>query len=95
MAGRKGGRTARHNEREFPNIVELPVPPGGFGAALNVIHAFHTGRGLEPRPGRWRWSEGQDFVRWCFADRADADAFEAAFGGVVLPTSRGQADFRH
>jgi hypothetical protein len=41
MPRRKGERTSRMNERDFPHIVELPVPEGGFGRTLDAIHSFH------------------------------------------------------
>jgi hypothetical protein len=81
---RKGERTSRANERDFPNIVELPVPPNGFGAKLDLIHQFHDERGLDSRQGRGQRRDEQDFVRWCFADRVDAEAFATAFGGPWL-----------
>lgn len=84
MGRRKGERTAWANERDYPHMVEMPVPAGGLGAKLDPIHGFHRDRGLIPYPGRWQRREDQDFVRWCFADRRDAEAFMAAFGGVLL-----------
>jgi hypothetical protein len=84
MTRRKGERTAIANERAFPHVVEMPMPPGGFGAKLDSIDGFHRDRGLTPYPGRWQRREDQDFVRWCFSDRGDAEAFVAGFGGVLL-----------
>jgi hypothetical protein len=49
MTQRKGERTTRQNEREYPNIVELPVPPNGFRAKLDLIQEFHRERGLDIR----------------------------------------------
>jgi len=83
MSRRKAERTSRANERDFPNIVELPVPPNGFGAKLDSIHEFHRQRGLEARRGRGQRRNDQEYVRWCFADRADAEAFERFFGGEL------------
>jgi len=79
MTRRKGERTSRANERDFPNIVELIVPPNGFGRTLDSIHEFHRQRGLEARRGRGQRRDDQDYVRWCFASRDDADAFKTAF----------------
>lgn len=81
MIRRKGERTSRSYERDFPNIVELPVPPNGFGAKLDLIHEFHRERGIDIRRGTGKRRDDQDFVRWCFADRADAEAFKERFGG--------------
>ena len=81
MTTRKGERTSRTNERDFPHLVEMPVPPGGFGRHLDAMHDWYRTRGIESRSGRGRYEEGQHFVRWCFADAATADAFKADFGG--------------
>ena len=84
MGRRKGDQTATGNERGFPHVVEMAMPLGGFGAKLDSIHGFHRDRGLTPYPGRWQRREDRDFVRWCFRDREDAEAFVAGFGGVLL-----------
>lgn len=52
MIRRRGERTAHQNERDFPNIVELKVPPNGLGPKLDLIHEFHRQRGLDIRRGR-------------------------------------------
>ena len=84
MTRRKGERTSRANERDFPNVIELAVPPNGFGAKLDLIHGFHRDRGLEARSGRGQRRGEQDFVRWCFAERTDAEAFKTSFGGELI-----------
>jgi hypothetical protein len=38
---RKGERTARMNQRDFPHIVELALPDGGFGNPLDEFETFH------------------------------------------------------
>lgn len=88
MTWRKGERTARTNERSFPYIVELPMPPGGLGRTLDLMHAFHHERGIELQRGRFQRRDDQDFVRWCFARREDAEVFKTNFGGeLIAPTS--------
>jgi hypothetical protein len=77
---RKGEYTAAQNERECPYIVEVPVPQNGLGATLLAMHEFHHDRKLEHRRGRGQHRDGRDYVRWCFAHIADADAFQKAFG---------------
>ena len=79
MAQRKGERTAAQNESECPYIIELKMPPNGLGAKLDLIHEFHRQRGLDIRRGRGERRNDQDYVRWCFANREDAEAFEKAF----------------
>ena len=84
MSRRKGEITARMNEREYPHLVELPLPADGFGTARDAMLAFHREHGIQPRRGRGR-NEGEDFfVTFCFADPAHADAFHKRFGGALL-----------
>ena len=43
MSGRhKGWQNAASIKRDFPCVVELHVPPGGFGTRLDRIYEFHT-----------------------------------------------------
>ena len=81
----KGERIATQNEREFPWIVELPVPPSGLGLQLDfdAIYNFHRECGIEVHRGRGRRLNGVDVVRWCFGSRVDAIAFAKAFGGAL------------
>jgi hypothetical protein len=69
------------NERDYPHIVELALPPGGFRARSEDMVAFHRERGIEIRRGQVRNDDGQFYVRYCFADPAHADAFCGRFGG--------------
>ena len=41
MTRRKGETTGRMNERNYPNIVELPLPFGGLRETSFAIDAFH------------------------------------------------------
>jgi hypothetical protein len=81
MTQRKGRRTPVQNEREYPHIVEMAVPPNGLGTKLDAMYDFHRERGIEARRGRGSRRDVQDFVWCCFANRSDADAFQKAFGG--------------
>ena len=87
MTRRKGKITAR-NERDYPHIVELPVPSGGFRETGFAIVAFHRERGLATKYGRGRKDEGQWYARYCFADPTVADAFRDQFGGERLISHR-------
>lgn len=78
--GRSGSKAV---ERDFPHIVEIVVPPGGLGKRLDLMYDWHRSRGTEAHRGGRRREEDRDIIRWCFADRALADAFAAAFGGVT------------
>jgi hypothetical protein len=81
MARRKGEVTSAMNERDYPHIVELPLPSGGFRSQSDDMLAFHRERGIEPRRGRGWHNDEQYYVRYCFADPAHADAFRDQFGG--------------
>lgn len=84
MTQRRGERTAVQNERDFPYIVELPVPPNGFGAKLDSMYEFHREHGIQDARGRGQRRNEGDFVRWCFGKLDDAKEFSKAFGGELL-----------
>jgi hypothetical protein len=93
MTRRMGEITARMIERNYPHIVELPLPSGGFRAKSDDILAFHRERGIEPRRGRGWHDDEQYYVRFCFADPGHADAFRERFGGqrITVFPPRGRA----
>lgn len=84
MSRRKGEITPRMNERDFPHLVELLLPPGGLGEGDLAIAAFHNERRIAPRFGNARRDDGEFCVTMCFADAADADAFQHRFGGTRI-----------
>jgi hypothetical protein len=84
MTRRKGEITARMNERDFPHIVELALPDGGFGTRLDEFEAFHRLRGIRSARGTRQRRDEQEFVRWCFASVIDADDFAQQFGGTLI-----------
>jgi hypothetical protein len=84
MTRRKGEITARMNERDYPHIVELALPDGGFGRELDAMHDFHRLRGIESRRGRRQRRDDREFVRWRFASVIDADDFAQQLGGAVI-----------
>jgi hypothetical protein len=92
MTRRKAEITARMNERDFPHIVELALPPGGFRARSDAMLAFHRGRRIQIRRGQGRNDEGQFYVRYCFADPAHAQAFCMSFGGERLAAKPSSSD---
>jgi hypothetical protein len=81
MSRRKGEVTSGMNERDFPHLVELALPSGGFRSTSEDFLAFHRERGIQERRGRGRNEDGQFFVTFCFGDPRLADAFQAQFGG--------------
>jgi hypothetical protein len=44
MSRRKGEITARMNERDYPHIVELPLPLGGFRSQSDAMLSNSTSR---------------------------------------------------
>jgi len=69
-------------ERDHPHVVELAHPPDGFRlVVVEEIMTFHTERGMPIRRGRRQRRQDQQFMRFCFADPAVADAFQLHFGG--------------
>jgi hypothetical protein len=60
MSRRKRESIGLANERDFPHVVELAVPPGGFRSAFLEFDAFHRGHRIPVRRGRSR-HEGEQF----------------------------------
>ena len=87
MSRRKSEITGHMNERDFPHLVELELPSGGFRNKSLEFESFHRERGLVIRRGYGRHEGEQFHVRFCFPDAATADAFCARFGGRRLTYS--------
>jgi hypothetical protein len=75
---------ARANERNFPFIVQIAVPDGGFGAALGSINAWHRYSKNRQRPGSRQRIGAQDCWRWCFESVEIAQKFQQRFGGEII-----------
>jgi hypothetical protein len=84
MTRRKREIVGLTNERDFPHLVELTFPPGGFRSVFLEIDAFHRERRIPVRRGRNRHEVEQFHIRFCFPDAAIADAFRNRFGGERL-----------
>ena len=78
------------NERDFPHLVELALPPEGFRSVLLEIDAFHRERRIPVRRGRNRHEVKQVYIRFCFPDAATADGFRERFGGECLTHTPGK-----
>jgi hypothetical protein len=53
MMSRYKGRTSpKAIEQAYPHVVEMIVPPGGFGKQLDTMHEWHRARGIEAMRGR-------------------------------------------
>jgi hypothetical protein len=84
MTRRKREITGLANEQDFPHLVELTFPPGGFRSVFLEIDAFHRERRIPVRRGRNRHEVEKFHIRFCFPDTATADAFRNRFGGEYL-----------
>jgi len=54
MTRRKREIIGLRNERDFPHLVELPLPPEGFRSIFLEIDSFHRERRIPVRRGRSR-----------------------------------------
>ena len=84
MTRRKREIVGLTNERDFPYLVELALPPGPFRSVFLEFDAFHRERHMPVRRGRSRHEAEQSYIRFCFPDAATADAFRDRFGGECL-----------
>ena len=84
MTRRKREILGLRNERDFPHLVELALPPEGFRSVLLEIDAFHRERRIPVRRGRSRYGAKPFYIRFCFPDTATADAFRNRFAGECL-----------
>jgi hypothetical protein len=79
---RKGEVTKRRIDRDFPYQVAILIPEGGLVARLMAMHKFCDTRSMPYKTrSDLRRDPPADYVRFCFADTAHADAFLAEFGG--------------
>jgi hypothetical protein len=62
MSRRKREITGLTNERDFPHLVELAVPPGGFRRTFLEFDAFHRERRILIRRGRSRHEDEQFYI---------------------------------
>jgi hypothetical protein len=82
---RRKSETVRFkNERDFPHVVEIALPPERFRGVLLEIDTFHRERRIPVRRGRNRHEGKQVYIRFCFPDAAVADAFRNRFGDECL-----------
>jgi hypothetical protein len=79
MTRYKGQLKASRTEIEFPQHVDIMVPPGGLGTRLDAMCDFHAQHGIKPQRGHGTHNADSAVIRWCFAD-ATAAAFESKFG---------------
>ena len=68
----------------YPYIVEMEVPPNGFGRLLNIMIDWHHAQGMCALHAPGRHDADVSFIRWCFARAELAAAFQEKFGGTIL-----------
>ena len=90
MTRRKREITGLANERDYPHVVELAVPPEGFHGAFLEFDAFHREHRIPVRRGRSRHEAEQFYIRFCFPDTATAVEFRNRFGGECLTHAPGK-----
>jgi hypothetical protein len=90
MIRRKSENVRLRNEWDFPYVVELAFPSGGFRSVFLEIDAFHRERRIPVRRGRSRHEVKQVYIRFCFPDAATAEAFRNRFGGECLTHALGK-----
>ena len=61
MTSRKREIVGLTNERDFPHLVELALPPGGFRSVFLEIDAFHRDRRIPVRRGGSRQEAEQSY----------------------------------
>jgi hypothetical protein len=83
MTYRKGQRTTKHREADYPHAVDIPIPNGGLGQSLNlIVSAVRDCPGTaEQWSVRTRGANGDpsEWVRVGTKDSADADRIAAIF----------------
>lgn len=84
---RKDKMKALTDERDFPFVVQIAVPDGGFGCTLDAINAWHFYSRIRQRRGRHQHIGKQEFRHWCFEGIEIATAFRQRFGGEIMPAT--------
>jgi hypothetical protein len=83
----RGTRPARSVDELWPYQVEIEVPWNGLGDRHSAIMAWLTANAPKPahgtRTGPRQPGDGHT-VRWCFAARETAAAFQRRFGGKLV-----------
>lgn len=76
-------RTIAQLEKNFPFVVEVPVPPKGLGRKLDQIELWISTRATRNDYGRWgRFRSGVDIAVWAFKEPSIAEAFKKMIQGL-------------
>jgi hypothetical protein len=79
MVRRKGETTESQILQGWRELVEFRPENGAHGPIVNEMYAFARGR--DHKQCTLRGFAGTFILLWCFKSPADADAFQARFGG--------------
>ena len=62
----KGRASPKAIEQDYPHIVEMRVPEGGFGKQLDAMYEWHARRGIRAINSTGRRDEnGHDYMVFC------------------------------
>ncbi|HZC54888.1 MAG TPA: hypothetical protein VE396_02415 [Xanthobacteraceae bacterium] len=86
---------ARVSQREFPFVVQLVVPDGGFGCTLDAINAWHHYKKNTQRRGPPQRFGEREFWSWGFEGLEIAKSFRQHFGGEIVPLTIQRCPERH
>ncbi len=85
----------RVSERDFPFVVQITVPDGGFECTLGAVNAWRHCNGATQRRRPHYHAGEHEFWGWCFDGLEIAKAVRQRFGGEILPVAvRVRADRR-
>jgi hypothetical protein len=85
--GRSKKTPARVRQRDFPFVVQIVVPDGGFGCTLDAVNAWHYYTKNTQRRGPPQRLGEREFWSWCFEGLEMAKSFRHRFGGEIVPVS--------
>ena len=91
MTRRKREIVGLTNERDFPHLVELALPPGGFRSVFLEIDAFHRERRIPVRRGRSRHEAGMKTADLCRKHGISEASFynwKAKYGGLEVSEAK-------
>jgi hypothetical protein len=74
----KAQNSRRRIDRDFPYLVEIPVPRQGLGSRLDQMHRFCRVAGFSYL-SRGPRTPAADLMTWCFERAEDAEAFRMKF----------------
>jgi hypothetical protein len=83
MTSRYKGRSALRRSPAYTRVwLRSYGLPGGLGRCLDDMHQFDGQRGIKDQFLSRRRDDEHDYLRWCFADVATAEAFATEFSGI-------------